>query len=244
MLKNFREESFDVILQGGQSNSEGCGVGRTERPFSPDARIWYFNGDFTISPAVERVWENEIAGDASLTFAEAYMRGGRLAEGRKLLIVRASVGGTGFADMRWGLRDDLYLRMLKMTQTALALNPANRLVAFLWHQGENEAGSAFDTHFKNVSALLRGVREAFENPTLPFVTGGFVPQWERENQTAMEPIANALRAVCEDAGFARFVDADGLTSNEQMIGNGDILHFSRDALHRLGLRYYEAFAGI
>jgi hypothetical protein len=243
-LKDFGKEIFDVILQGGQSNSEGCGVGKTSLPFIPDERIWYLNNNFTISLATERVWDNETVGDFSLAFASEYLRGGLLAEGRKLLIVRSAVGGTGFIDERWGLKDDLYLRMIEMTETALALNPGNRLIAFLWHQGENEAGLSFETHRKNLTALLRDVRETFDLPDLPFVAGGFVPEWERENAAMIGPISSAVEAVCRDEGAARFVGAESLTSNNDAIGNGDILHFSREALYTLGHRYYKAFREI
>ena len=64
---------------------------------------------------------------------------GKLKPGRKLLIIRAAIGGTGFSDERWGMTDDLYLRMIEMIKTALELNSKNKLAAFLWHQGETDA---------------------------------------------------------------------------------------------------------
>ena len=48
--------------------------------------------------------------------------------GRKILILRTAVGGTGFRDHRWGMTDDLYLQMMEMIRTALSLNPKNRNV--------------------------------------------------------------------------------------------------------------------
>ena len=46
MLKDFSKEEFDIIIQAGQSNSEGCGVGDVENPYTPNDSIWYLNNDF------------------------------------------------------------------------------------------------------------------------------------------------------------------------------------------------------
>ena len=97
MLKNFSKEKFDIIIQAGQSNSEGCGFGVVENPFEPNELIWYLNRDFTISQAAERVIGNNIFGDFSLAFATCYIKNGFLTAPRKLLIIRAAVGGTGFS---------------------------------------------------------------------------------------------------------------------------------------------------
>ena len=142
MLHDFTKDKFDIIIQAGQSNAEGYGYGPTGAPYIPDERVWYMNKNDTISLAVEKVAGNLIQTNSALSFAREYICQGQLAEDRKLLIIRAAVGGTGFLDNRWKLTDDLYLHMMEMIRTALALNPENRLVALLWHQGEN------DSHFE------------------------------------------------------------------------------------------------
>ena len=103
--------------------------------------------------------------------------------GRKLLIIRAAIGGTGFLDNRWGMTDDLYLRMIEMIKTALELNPKNKLVAFLWHQGETDAilKVSKQEHFYNLSLLVNSVRSIFNCETLPFIAGDFVSQWKNDN---------------------------------------------------------------
>lgn len=40
---------------------------------------------------------------------------------------------------QWGLQDDLYVRMMEMVDFARSLNAENRVVGFLWHQGETDA---------------------------------------------------------------------------------------------------------
>ena len=247
MLKNFSAEKFDIIIQAGQSNAQGCGIGDVGSPFVPSDDIWYMNCDLTISLAAEAAEGNFVVGNFALPFAEEYVSDGRLKHGRKLLILRSAVGGTGFADNRWGLRDDLYLTMIEMIVTSLGLNPENRLAAFIWHQGENDAanGASYDTHYKNLRTLVETVRDGFGRSDLPFIAADFVHHWKNENPALCEPVANAIKNVCADIGNARFIETDGLTSNWQRLGYGDDnIHFSRDAIYILGKKYYRAFVEI
>lgn len=247
MLRDFTKERFDVVIQAGQSNAEGYGFGPVEKPYQPTDRVWYLNADFTVSIAAEKVTGNEIQSNFSLSFAERYVKEGLLAEGRKLLIIRSAVGGTGFCTHEWGPEDPLYLRMIDLTKTAMELNPENRLVGLLWHQGENEAdrGVDFDTHCGYLSTFVRLAREAFGAPDLPFVAGDFVEGW-RADHPASKQVSDAMRAVCRDAGHAAFVETDGLLSNldelhRNPLGWEDPIHFSRKAIYALGERYFDAF---
>jgi len=211
----------------------------------PNDRVWYLNSDFTITLATEYVSGNLIRSNFSLSFAREYIASGLLEEGRKLLIIRAAVGGTGFLDHRWGLKDDLFLRMMEMIKTALELNSNNRLVALLWHQGESDAllNASYETHFKNLSNLVNTVRETFNCPELPFIAGDFVAHWKNQNIAVCEPVINAIKDVCK-AVNGRFVLTDDLLSNAQTFESDDIIHFSRDSLYKLGGRYFAAFKEI
>ena len=246
MLRDFSKEEFDIIIQAGQSNSEGCGVGDVENPYTPNDNIWYLNNDFTISMAQERVWGNAIAGDYSLSFAREYIESGKLMAGRKVLIIRAAIGGTGFLDNRWKLEDDLYLRMMDMIKTALSINANNKLVAFLWHQGETDAflNADFQTHYTNLSTLIHHVRTTFDCADLPFIAGDFVHHWKFENIEICTPVINAIKEVCSTIGNSLFVETTGLQSNDQKVGNQDIIHFCREALYQLGRLYFRAFENI
>ena len=112
MLKDFTKEKFDIIIQAGQSNAEGCGCGPAKEPYVPSDKVFYLNRDFVITQACERVTGNEIQSNWSLSFSREYINAGMLAEDRKLLIIRSAVGGTGFLDKRWGMKDELYLCMM------------------------------------------------------------------------------------------------------------------------------------
>lgn len=248
MLKDFTKERFDIILQAGQSNAEGYGCGPVEKPYQPKDTVWYMDGDFTMTKAAERVWLNEIHGHFGLSFADCYIKDGLLENGRKLLILRCAVGSTGFADHRWGLTDDLYLRMLEMVRTALALNPENRLVAMLWHQGETDVKSkvTYETHYENLSGLLASVRKELDLPNLPFIAADFVPSWRDKYAQVCNPVIRAMRDVCQNFEHATFVETDGLLCNFEKMerptaGWVDGIHFCRESQYELGHRYYDAF---
>lgn len=248
MLHDFSKDAFDIFIQAGQSNSVGGGKGLTPYRFLEDwgeqKEIWYLNPDFTISTAGERVWGNQPIGDFSLSFARKYIQSGLLKPGRKILIVRGGEGGTGFSDGRWNPGDDLRVRLRDLVLTAKNLNDENRLMCFLWHQGETDAMAEADgeTHYNNLLRLVEEVRALAEDQQLPFVTAGFVPEWEAENLGSTKEVAQAIRRVCDSAGCARFVEAQGLRSNFQAGADDcDHIHFCRDSLYELGERMFQAY---
>lgn len=245
MLYDFTKEKFDILIQAGQSNSYGCGFGDASRPFEDDDRVFYLTGRFMIVPATEQISLNAIQGNYSLALARAYIADGLLEEGRKLLILRTSEGGTGFSDHRWDKTGDLYLRMMEMVKTALSLNPENRVAALLWHQGETDVdnGMSEAEYTAHLRGLVQAVREVCENPGLPFIAGDFTEQWRGERGERCFPIQAGLRQICAE-GNGAFVETDGLLSNVQQNGNEYTIHFSRDALYGLGERYFSAFCGL
>jgi hypothetical protein len=242
MLKNFSKEEFDIVVQAGQSNSEGTGFGSVVNPYIANENVWYLNQDFTISLATEKVQENMIQGNYSLSFADKYINNNLLVNGRKLLILRCSVGGTGFLDNRWGPKDDLFLKMMEMIKTALELNSSNKLVAFLWHQGETDAmlNADYNTHYTNLYNLINAVKEEYGYSNLPFVAGDFVKHWKDENILICEPVINAIKDVCENCN-GEFVETSDLLSNAQTFDYDDTIHFSRESLYKLGVLYFNAF---
>ncbi len=271
MLKDFTKEKFDILIQAGQSNCEGYGFGSIEHPYQPNENVWYLNADMTISQAAEKVQGNEIQTTFGLYFAEEYLRKGLLKEGRKLLILRAAVGGTGFLEGRWNMTGDLYLHMMEMIRTALSLNEDNRLVCLLWHQGETDAAqnASYEDHYAHLSDLISSVRTEFagkvaprfalsaapgsvpdtEAPVLPFLAGDFVHQWRDENPEICAPVLKAIRDVCRNFTNAYFVETDGLLSNRQELSRDpldweDHIHFSRKACVELGKRYFDAFLNV
>lgn len=91
--------------------------------------------------------------------------------------MRAAVGGTGFVKGMWGLKDQLYKKMLEMTDYALSLNHANRVVGFLWHQGECDAfeKNEPDVFKQQLASMIQDVRVRY-GTELPFIAGDFAVQ--------------------------------------------------------------------
>lgn len=254
-------QAYDIILQAGQSNAAGYGHGPVANPYVPDPRICYLTqgdpqaaeyeikGDYAITVGAERpnrsFGEEDRLGDFSLSFAQAYAEAGLLEPGRKLLIVRAAVGATGFLKHYWGMDEPLYLRMLRMTDYALSLNPENRLMGLLWHQGEHEAAFQNDPHryHDQLLALVDSVRQRYEKPELPFICGGFCSEWAEKNQPACGTIMAVIRSVAADAKGI-YIDTADLRSNNQKTGDGDEIHFCREDLQALGRRYFAAYQAL
>ena len=253
-------EKYDIILQAGQSNADGYGHGPSAEPYVPDPKILYYTAgtpeageyypksEYEICIAAERPDPNRLGdflGDFSLSFAKAYVKAGLLAPDRKLLIVRTAVGGTGFLKHYWAVGDPLYERMLCATDQALSLNPENRLVGFLWHQGEHEAAFLNDPqrYHDQLLEVVKCVRAHYDLPELPFICGGFCNQWAQENQPACDRIMTVIRKVAEEARGA-YVETADLRSNDQKTGDGDTIHFCREDLQKLGRRYFEAYTNL
>ena len=260
-------DCYDIFIQAGQSNAEGTGYGPVTQAYLPDERICYLDVVKTVSEQNGRIHVeyadtpfsikmadeqdrviNDIerrVGDFSLTFAKAYINAGMLKQGRKVLIIRTAVGGTGFQRKHWGVDDDLYLKMLQMTDYALSLNPENQLKGVLWHQGEHDAfeGNTPENYRNQLTALVKSVKERYNQPDLPFICGEFAREWKAENIEICEPILQVIKEVAQAQG-GRFVETGDLPTNHEATGSDDNIHFCRESLHILGQRYFEAYEDI
>ena len=241
---DFSNEVFDIIFQGGQSNAEGCGVGPTSDPYVPTDDICYLSRWDHLYTAEEHMLGETLCSDFGLFFAREYVRQGLLEKGRKVLIVRGSRGGTGWVDHQWGVGEPLFEESMDYFRKSIKLNPANRVVAFLWHQGETDSDgvTTMETHYQHLTTLVNLVRAECGNPRLPFICADFCHDWKSENAAHCEPIISAMINSCIDLGHARFVLTDTLKSNRQgNDGVGDNIHFCRDSLRLLGQRYFDAY---
>ena len=172
MLKDFTKEKFDIIIQAGQSNAEGSGRGPAEQPYERTPDIWqldvkktviwenvplvqvtYADEPIALTEAYERQIGGVTYGDLALPFAKDYVKAGLLEKGRRLLIVRAAVGATGFARDdevmgHWGEGEVVREKMYELIDYAMSLSPDNRLVALLWHQGEHQSNERGSTRYQ------------------------------------------------------------------------------------------------
>ena len=123
------------------------------------------------------------------------------------------------------------------------MNRSNKLIAFLWHQGETDAIANIpeDVYYKNLSNLLHTYRSTFNANNAPFIVGDFVKQWKDKGQFCWKPIIAATKRLVNDNENTAFVETDGLDSNDVIFHDGDDIHFCRKSLYNLGERYFKAY---
>ena len=275
MINNTELFSYDIIILAGQSNAEGNGIRTAEdREIINEnvyqlvdknpARVYENEKGETIldikmptETVLEiahdrKVGENRYIGDLSKSFAEKYIENGFLDEDRNLLIVKAAIGGTGFAKKQWGVGNPLSDRLFIMVDKALSLNKDNRIVAFLWHQGEHDAfenadftaQERYEFYYKNFTEQIKAIRERYKEYDFPVITGEFVNDWADKNKTQCDAVEQATKDACLKIGNAATVSSEGLLSNDQKIHNGDDIHFCGASLYELGVRYYNQFKNL
>ena len=269
------DEIFDVIVLAGQSNAEGNGIKKDKTEFLSDNVYQIVDKNYiglkTLDNGkvvIDMVYPTEIVfekaherpdgkggslADFSETFAKRYMEDGRLKNGRKVLIVKTAVGGTGFARHEWGIGSPLYERLNYMLDYALGLNAENRIVAFLWHQGEHDAfenaqlnnAERYDFYYKNFVAQIEDFRKKY-GVNIPVIAGEFVDDYaeKSENKNNCDVVESALYAATDDIKKAKTVSSKGLLSNDETFHNGDNAHFCAESLYEFGKRYYSAFSEI
>ena len=264
-------EKYDIVILAGQSNAEGQGRGPVTKPFEPDERIHIMKDDTGFKfvtkdgvptltgkwPAVNTItvadeWLHPVRGKMgcfALQFAEKYAEK-YLEEGRKVLIVNANFGGTGFARPEWGVGNIMHERMISMTQYALNLNPEeNRVVALLWAQGEHDSFENADwdpekrytTHKANLQATFADLQEKLGTKDFEMLACGFPDSFCNSAPEATAAVLKAIREVFAQFGGA-FVDSTGLPSNGDKLDDcNDIYHYCKESLHIRGGRFFEKY---
>ena len=260
---------MDIIILAGQSNAVGYGCGEADYILQHMERVKVLYDDQAEDyardengkeyMAIYEPWKFKMidatkgyTGSLAMRFADAYIEKGFLATNRELLVVRCAVGGTGFCKGLWGVGQLLYRRMLDLVSYAMSLNPENRVVAFLWHQGECDAFENADwtpekrkeQYYQDLRAVVEGVRTHCSTPDLPFLCGGFTDEWSKDYREACDAVISAQKQICNDVGYASFTETVGLLSNNQAVQNGDTIHFCKAAVYEIGRRYFEQYCRI
>lgn len=244
-LNEISGEAFDVIILAGQSNCVGYGENVGSFTENEKSKIIYRNPAedperpfcfHNSRPRIDRIPQSGFY----MYFGERYVKE-FLAPGRKLLFWRSAVGGTGFSDNRWGSGDDLFLDSVNTADALVKLNPANKVKAILWHQGETDVynGEHADSYSDKFSWLIKGYRNDPLIGDVPFIAGDFVPAWKKDNPYS-EVIADVIKNVINENKNCAFVSSEGLTGNESCEG----IHFDDDSCRIFGKRYFEKYKEI
>lgn len=273
MKKDFSKMVFDIIVVAGQSNAEGNGISLENKPFimpdsyeiidknkygmklkedgSYDSLNFVYPVEVIIRELQERKNDDgtKYCSDLSLSFVEEYKKSNFCSPDRKILVIKTAYGGSGFAFDQQGVGNPLYKRTIDMVNIGLSLNKNNRIVAFLWHQGEHDAyenaGFSFkeryEYYYSNLLKMFLGFRDYYKQFNFPIITGGLCRDWKKRYKIQSEAIEKATIDVCNKIGNATFVIASDLPSNEEILHNGDGDHFSKESILILGKRYFDAF---
>ena len=269
--ERFEKERFDIILLIGQSNAEGFGQGEVANPYNPSPSILQLTNtapvfleitpkdvpilhvedpsSYKIEIAAETVHPQQgTLGCFALPFAKSYCEKYLSGTERKVLVIRAAVGSSGFLRGNWCLNEPLYERAVEMTELALSLNPENRLAAVLWHQGESDVivgrrkggyDFTYPYYMEKFAALTDDLRNRFGE--CPFIAGAMCREWTATIQEASDAVEKATKETIEKTSLAAFAESEGLRSNDFTVHNDDSIHFSRPALYELGQRYFELY---
>ncbi|GEM_PF-1650007 len=261
---NVTDSGFDVILCAGQSNMSGRGVGYDLVHYDPvDPRIYIFGTAGTYANVISQSVEPLMNYAADIVAAVSSVPGmspagpfarwyqGIIPSNRKVLLVNAAYGGTGFegndshgGSLSWKIgtsptSNNLYERAIASCQAALAAAPNSRLVGILWHQGEQDAGNGTSstTYRTDLEALIDGFRTRFSLPNLPFVLGRMTPEALAlgSTYTNIDTIHQATPGRKAYTGFAWGPGA-GMTDPT----NGS-LHYSAAGQRVFGKSYFDAF---
>lgn len=235
---SYRKGNYDIIIIAGQSNAEGCGKGYNEYKYIPHKPIYGYNGKGFIGLACDKKYGPFNTGASFATyFADEYYKSGALQNGRKIFLLNAAVGGTGFSDNRWGNGDDLSERMILLAKKLLEKNIENKIVCVLWHQGEADVMNKIssDIYYRKLNEFIQNVRNHLGND-VPFISGNMVPSWMKENVYSYA-IADKTKKLMNDLSGCSYVDSDELDGNQIP----DNIHFSRKSCAELGKRYFDKY---
>ena len=193
----------------------------------------------------------------AVSFAREYIRQGKLASGRKLLLVGCGYGQTGFKDKQWLSPNGVYYKWtIDRGKTALSLGNKdnNKIIAILWHQGENDISHRTKFDYKGqLSECLNGIRNSIvkNNPTsVPILLGGLV-RGKKDHDDMTENYIKVTAELSSNKNF-RFVPSKYMTDvkyngfdlfNHSLLAdkNAGDNHFSKSSQIEFGKRYFYIF---
>ncbi|HEY1709360.1 MAG TPA: sialate O-acetylesterase [Rhizomicrobium sp.] len=241
-------EGYDILIQGGQSNGVGYGLGPYDTDTLTDrddriVQVGRHGGDNgKIIPAFPHLHFHQAEKFSrygyTLSLARRYAAT-KLRWRRMLLIVPAAKNGSSSTDWLGYLYDDMAERI----RVAKALPGANRIVLYTEHQGEADTpepegniDAAIERFKANKQKFIRRFRAEFGS--VPMLFGGYAPAWV-ERRPEREALMKATREICEKTPNAAFVPASSLTSNRD-----ERIHFDAQSQETLSARHFLAFCNL
>lgn len=217
----------------GQSNMAGRGF-LSEAPEVDTSRIKILrNGRW--QPMYRPVNPDRCTSGVCLaeSFAEAYAKIHNVDVG----LIPCADGGT---EIRQWLPGTL-LYDHAVCQAKLALRTST-IAGILWHQGESDCVEDLIAPYEErLHHVITSIRKDLGLEDVPFIMGElgeFLSEHEAAFLHNFPAINDVIRSFGNKERRIGIVSAKGLGSN------ADKLHFSSDALHEFGLRYFEVFEAL
>ncbi len=236
------EDSFDIILVVGQSNTlAGSGYNRLFDKTRGITQLGRFgNHDYKIIWAEEPL-EHHSPRKNQIGFALGFARNYRkefAAHGRSVLIIPCGKGGTGFRGHHWNKGDELYNDAVDRTNYCLNKFPNSKVVAILWHQGESDVGYVhYEAH---LDSMIVNMRKDLHDKNIPFILGGMVPYWVSRD-TARMAIQELIRSTPLRIRRTAYVDPTKPFIISKRHNDDDEVHYDASGQRELARRYFETY---
>lgn len=209
----------DIFLIIGQSNAHGYAGGYSaELDGVEDPRVWAWN--YTGSPHAgvrwpgnDELYHNNWATHWDGTNVGFGPKFGRLyaatiPEHREVLLVPAARGGTVTLNWLPDLGQDppagglLLPLAIGLLEEALALQPGNRFVAVLWHQGEGDQATSPSSYEEDIDEIIAYFKTNY--PDTLFIMGQQRPGWLESvrGEKSGTVSGRASDSVCDIVGLA------------------------------------------
>lgn len=216
---------YKIIAAIGQSNM----VGRATSDGSshpPETRQYrYAEGVIPTTSPLNHTGANQGQMGLDVTFTQRLAAAGL----KKIIIVPAAQGGTGFSDNRWNPGDSNYNSALVHINTLTRMYNLP-IIAFIWHQGERDV--AMTGYQTNLDTMIASIRTDVDkaSPTTPFILGNIKFAGDE-----------AINAIITDT--PNRIPATAVASSSDLTQYDDV-HFDTIGIKTLGERYYEALQSI
>ena len=154
-------------------------------------------------------------------------------------LIPCAVGGTSIAAWMPGGVDDWdannypYDFAIKKAREA---QKSGRIVAVLWHQGENDAGKQTENYLEKLRMVVQNFRRDLQlGSDVPFIAGDMASFYPEKLSAHIDIVDDALASLAqEDPSFR-------LVHTKDLMHRGDNLHYDTASQHKLGKRYFEAY---
>ena len=244
--KDNLKNQYDVIVVAGQSNNYfGYDVSETTKIYS-DKILQLGRKDSTNLKIISTDEElhhyssDNNNGGYAMTFANSYVKQ-KLKKNRKVLLIPCARFGTSFINNNWNKGDKYYNDAIMRIKYVLNKFPNSKLTCILWHQGESDEGN--HSYQSNLDTFITNFRKDLILPNTPFICGGMVPYWTKQNQNRIT-IQNIIENTPNRLPFIGYASPYLPFIINKKDDSENSVHYNAVGLVELGHRYFNSFLNL